>query len=51
VEGYQKNEVRVVMFDRDAETNCKDLVKSSGGREVPDKDLQTNLQLLFGLRQ
>lgn len=51
VAGYRNNEVRVVMFDSDAETNCKDLVKGSGGREVPDSDLQTNLQLLFGLRR
>ena len=51
VADYRKDEVRVVMFDSDAETNCKDLVKGSAGREVPDDNLQTNLQLLFGLRK
>lgn len=51
VEGYRRNEVRVVMFDSDAETNCKDLAKGRAGRETPDDDLQTNLQLLFGLRK
>lgn len=51
VEDYQRNEVRVVRFDREAQTTCKDLVKGSAGREVPGSDLQTNLQLLFGLRK
>ncbi len=51
LQGYARNEVRVVMFDSDAETTCKDLAKGRAGREVPGRDLQTNLQLLFGLRK
>lgn len=30
---------------------CKDFVKRARGRAVPDRDLQTLLQLLFGLRR
>ena len=53
VAGYQRNEVRIVSTDDallDA-VSCKDLVKMSRGQSVPDSDLQTNLQLLFGLRR
>lgn len=53
VEGYKRNEVRIVSTDETLldGVKCKDLVKTSRGREVPDGDLQTNLQLLFGLRR
>ncbi len=52
VAGYKRNEVRIVSTDEALldGVNCKDLVKSSRGQEVPDSDLKTNLQLLFGLR-
>jgi peptidoglycan LD-endopeptidase LytH len=50
VADYRRNEVRVVSFDAASETKCKDLVETRAGRQAPDSDLQTNLQLLFGLR-
>ena len=53
VAGYRRNEVRIVSTDAALLDGviCKDLVKTSRGRAVPDDDLQTNLQLLFGLRR
>ena len=53
VAGYRRNEVRIVSTDAALldDVICKDLVKTSRGRAVPDDDLQTNLQLLFGLRR
>lgn len=53
VSDYRRLEVRVVDFDAaaEADTPCKDLVRRRGGNPVPGDDLQTNLQLLFGLRK
>ncbi len=53
VEGYGKYEVRIIATDDEAlrSVRCKDLVRTLGGKQVPDSDLQTNLQLLFGLRR
>lgn len=53
LKGYKRNEVRVVSTDDNLlkAVKCKDLVKSHRGTQVPDDDLQTNLQLLFGLRR
>jgi len=53
MQGYRRNEVRVVWTDRPAldACRCKDLVRGRGNRVRADRDLQTNLQLLFGLRR
>jgi peptidoglycan LD-endopeptidase LytH len=50
--GYRPNEVRVVAVDEDrlATCRCRNWVSRRGGAYTPARDLQTLLQLLFGLR-
>lgn len=53
VKGYRKLEARVIWTDDELlkSCRCKKLVRRRGGKAVPDRDLQTNLQLLFGIRR
>lgn len=50
--GWKTDEVRIVAVDETllAANRGRDLVKTSRGRPVPDEDLRTVLELLFGLR-
>ncbi len=52
LEGYRRNEVRVVSVDETlrATCRCRDIVVKRRGAWVPAKDLETVLQLVFGLR-
>lgn len=52
LDGYKPNEVRIVSTNDDAlrACRCKDLTRTSRNRTLPDRDLQTVLQLIFGLR-
>lgn len=52
VQGMRPNEVRIVQVDEGMEKKyrCKDLVRLRRGRWEPGQDLETVLQLLFGLR-
>src|SRR5690606_6889146 len=51
--GYDRLEARVVWQDGEEldSCRCKDLVTTRRGQNLPDKDLQTGLQLLFGIRR
>ncbi len=53
LKGFKRDEVRVTWTDEDElkVCRCKDLVRTRRGQPVPDRDLQTSLQLLFGLRR
>lgn len=53
VEGYRSLEAQVVWTDDDLlkSCRCKDLVRYRSGKPQPDRDLQTALQLLFGIRR
>ncbi len=53
VADYKRDEVRIVWTDDEmlAACRCKDLVRRRRGQPVPDRDLQTALQLLFGIRR
>lgn len=50
--GYRRDEVRIIETDDAAlkRFRCKQLVTTRAGKRVPGKDLQTALQLLFGLK-
>ena len=50
---YRSGELRIVRADTAVldQIRCKDLVRRSGGRLVPDDDLLMNLQLLLGIRE
>lgn len=52
VAGYRPDEVRVVDSDAEAlkRNRCKSIVVTRGGRKVPGRDLDTVLELVFGLR-
>jgi hypothetical protein len=53
VRGLSPNEVRIVSADASAlrASRCKQLVKPRRGGYLPGSDLQTMLQLVFGLRK
>ena len=53
VQGYKGSELRIIATDEEllGGVKCKDLVKTYRGKQIPDDDLQTNLQLLFGLHR
>ena len=53
VAGYRQEEARIVWSDEDElrSCRCKHLVRWSAGKPRIDRDLQTSLQLLFGIRR